>query len=284
MATFETYKAKADSKIASTLAATTSPFTIEVRFLGGLTEQQKNAFKGAADRWSRIIVGDLPSILVDGEVIDDVLILAQGAEIDGPGRVLGQAGPTRLRPRNAGSVAFLPAKGEMTFDTADLEEMETRGTLNDVITHEMGHVLGIGTIWSRKGLLEGAGTTNPTFRGQSAMTEYNRLRGTDSDLTPVPVENQGGIGTRDGHWREVIFVNELMSGYINQTGNPISRVTVGSLQDLGYVVDMDAAEPYNLPNLLMLAEEGLLVTHEAPIGMGIILPTIPLILSEDNLR
>jgi hypothetical protein len=172
----------------------------------------------------------------------------------------------------------------MTFDTADLEEMERRGTLNDVITHEMGHVIGIGTIWSRKGLLEGAGTTNPTFIGQSAITEYNRLRGTDSDLTPVPVENQGGIGTRDGHWREVIFVNELMSGYINQTGNPISRMTVGSLQDLGYVVDMDAAEPYNLPNLLMLAEQGPLVTHEAPIDMGIILPTIPLILSEENLR
>ena len=284
MATFETYKAKADPKIALAVAATTSPFTIEVRFLGGLTERQKDAFKGAADRWSRIIVGDLPSVMVGDEVIDDVLILAKGAEIDGPGKILGRAGPTDLRAENAGSAALIPAKGEMTFDTADLEEMEKRGTLNDVITHEMGHVIGIGTIWQRKRLLKGAGTTNPTFIGQTAMAEYGRLRGAGSSSTPVPVENEGGMGTRDGHWREVIFVNELMSGYINATGNPISRVTVASLQDLGYVVDMNAAEPYDLPNLLMLAEEGLLMTQEAPIGMGIMLPTIPLVLPENSLR
>jgi hypothetical protein len=146
MATLETYQARADSDIALSLAGTTSPFTIEVRFLGGLTQQQMDAFKGAADRWSRMIVGDLPSVLVDGEVIDDVLILAQGAEIDGPGRILGQAGPTHVRPATAGDAAFIPAKGRMTFDTADLEQMEQEGTLNDVIVHEMGHVIGSGTI------------------------------------------------------------------------------------------------------------------------------------------
>ena len=55
-----------------------SPVTIEVRFLGGLTDMQKNALKAAVDRWSSVIIGDLPSVTVDGEVIDDVLILAQG--------------------------------------------------------------------------------------------------------------------------------------------------------------------------------------------------------------
>lgn len=35
--------------------------------------------------------------------------------------------------------------GFMQFDTADLRHMENEGTLVDVITHEMGHVLGIGT-------------------------------------------------------------------------------------------------------------------------------------------
>lgn len=284
MATLETYQARADSDIALSIAGTTSPFTIEVRFLGGLTQPQKDAFKGAADRWARMIVGDLPSILVDGEVIDDVLILAQGAEIDGPGRILGQAGPTHLRPATAGDAAFIPAKGKMTFDTADLEQMERRGTLNDVITHEMGHVTGTGTIWKRKGLLNGAGTENPTFVGRSAMEEYGRLRGDGSEPTPVPVENEGGPGTADSHWREKVFRNELMSGFIAAAGNPISRVTVGSLRDLGYVVDMDAAEPYELPNLLRMAEEGLLVSHEAPIDVGIMLPNIPEVLPEENLQ
>jgi Leishmanolysin len=285
MATFETYQAKADPEIALSIAGTASPFTIEVRFLGGLTQQQMDAFKGAADRWSSIIVGDLPSVLVDGEVIDDVLILAQGAEIDGPGRILGQAGPTHVRPATAGDAAFIPAKGRMTFDTADLEQMEQEGTLNDVIVHEMGHVIGSGTIWDDKGFLKGRGTENPTFEGPSAMEEYGKMRGDGTGPpTPVPVENEGGPGTRDSHWRESVFRNELLTGRIGEAGNPISHVSVGSLQDLGYVVDMNAAEPYELPNLLSLAEEGLLVSHEAPIDVGIMLPNIPEVLPEDSLQ
>src|SRR2546423_5760088 len=153
---YESYFAKADAAIASAVANTASPFTIEVRFIGGLTDTQKAAFKFAADRWSKVIVGDLPAVMVDGELIDDVLIIAEGADIDGPGGILGQAGPTVLRPKNAGAAAFLPAKGEMTFDTADLAQMEANGTLKDGITHEMGHVLGIGTVWTQQKVLRGA--------------------------------------------------------------------------------------------------------------------------------
>ena len=95
---YETYIARADAKVALKLAKAVSPFTIQVRFLGGLTTPQKNAFKTAADRWTKVIVGDLPDVMVGGELIDDVLIEAQGVPIDGVGSILGQAGPTRLRP------------------------------------------------------------------------------------------------------------------------------------------------------------------------------------------
>ena len=105
-------------------------------------------------------------------MIDDVLIEASGTPIDGPGGILGQAGPTHLRPAGAGTAAFIPAKGRMQFDTADLAAMQANGTLNDVITHEMGHVLGIGTIWTTKGLLSGASGNNPVFTGTNAKREY----------------------------------------------------------------------------------------------------------------
>jgi len=282
MAEIERYVARADARVAAALANETSPFTIEVRFLGGLTDRQKDAFKSAADRWSRMIVGDLPSVVVDGEVIDDVLILAQGQAIDGPGRILGQAGPTRLRPRNAGNAAFIPAKGTMAFDTADLQDMEQRGTLNDVITHEMGHVLGIGTIWTQKRLLQGAGTANPTFTGRTAEAEYGRLR--NLGPTPIPVENMGGPGTADSHWRESVFGNELMTGFVAAALNPLSRLTVACLQDLGYVVNLNAAEPYDLPNHLEMAEAGLLMAPEAHVRTGVMLPNIPLVLPEESLR
>ncbi len=229
-------------------AAVTSLYKIEVRFLGGLNTAQKNAFKKAADRWTKVIVGDLPSVLVDGEVIDDLLILAQGVAIDGVGGILGQAGPTQIRSSTAGAAAFLPVKGIMSFDTADLANMQANGTLTDVITHEMGHVIGIGTVWTRKRLLAGAGTSKPTFTGTKAKKEFGVLKGTGPQA--VPVENRFGPGTRDAHWHEQVFGNELMSGFVASAGNPLSRMTAASLSDMGYVVDMTATEPYSLPRLL----------------------------------
>jgi hypothetical protein len=273
----ESYIAHASVRASASAAAIQSAYKIEVRFLGGLTTAQKNAFKAAADRWSKVIVGDVPSVLVNGEVIDDLLIEAQGVPIDGPGRILGQAGPTNLRPASAGASAFLPAKGIMSFDTADLAAMQANGTLLDVITHEMGHVIGIGTIWSRKGLLAGAGTSNPTFLGTGAKREYGILKG--GSPQPVPVENTGGPGTRDSHWRESVFKNELMSGFIAAPNNPLSKLTVASLKDLGYVVDLNAAEPYTLPNLMSLAVSGLAAAggdhdhaHALPIFAPKVLP------------
>src|SRR5262245_15674001 len=150
----EVYVVRADLKRAKAAKAT-APFTITVVFMGGLTTAQKNAFKAAANRWSKVIVGDLPNVIVGNQMIDDVLIEASGVAIDGPGGILGQAGPTHLRPATAGASAFIPAKGRMQFDTADLAKMQAKGTLVDVITQEMGHVTGIGTIWEAKGLLAG---------------------------------------------------------------------------------------------------------------------------------
>jgi hypothetical protein len=279
---YETYHARADARVARAVAKTNSPFTIQIRFLGGLTTKQKNAFKLAAKRWTRVIVGDLPSVVVEGELIDDVLITAEGADIDGTDGILGQAGPTHLRPKAAGRAAFLPARGAMTFDTADLRQMERDKALNDVITHEMGHVLGIGTIWEDKKLLRGVGGSNPTFGGKHTMAEYKVLRG-GGVLRRVPVENGGGEGTRDSHWRETVFHNELMSGFVEAGGNPLSRLTVASLKDLGYEVNLDAAEAYVLPNLMSLAERGELTTHAAPVDRGKMLPIIPTVLPNRSL-
>jgi len=280
-ADYETYiatSARATRVVgAGAAAAVKSAYKIEVRFLGGLNTAQKNAFKAAADRWAKVIVGDLPSVRVDGEVIDDLLILAQGTDIDGPRGILGQAGPTHIRPANAGKAKFLPVKGIMSFDTADLKAMQQDGTLKDVITHEMGHVIGIGTIWERKGLLKDAGQNTVRFVGKNARKEFGKLK--KSKAADVPVENTGGPGTADGHWRESVFRNELMSGFIAAPNNPLSRLTVASLLDLGYEVDMSKAEPYKLPDLFAVAAAGATTTHNEPHA----LPVIPILVPDSSL-
>jgi len=279
-ADYETYiatSARARRVVGAGAAAVASAYKIEVRFLGGLNTAQKNAFKAAADRWATVIVGDLPSVRVDNEVIDDLLILAQGTAIDGPRGILGQAGPTHIRPANAGKSKFLPVKGIMSFDTADLQAMQQDGTLKDVITHEMGHVIGIGTIWERKGLLKDAGQSTVRFVGKNARKEFGKLK--KSAAADVPVENTGGPGTADGHWRESVFRNELMSGFIAAPGNPLSRLTVASLLDMGYEVDLSKAEPYKLPDLFAVAAAGATTTHNEPHA----LPVIPILMPDSSL-
>jgi hypothetical protein len=291
---FDTYHALANEKRAKEIAHTDSPYHIEVRFLGGLTPSQMDIFKAAADRWTRIIVGDLPDVIVAGEHVDDLVIDAQGVPIDGPGRILGQAGPRFVRPPNAGRHAWLTAKGMMQFDTADLKVMEERGILNDVITHEMGHVIGmIGTIWSNKGLVVDQGLPTWAFTGPGAMREYGALVASSLPTRPaagglpkpVPIENTGGPGTAGSHWRETVFGNELMTGFVSQAGgNPLSCVTAACLGDIGYDVDLDAADDYQLPSYLELGELGLLASLAGPIeALGAVLPTIPIVLSEQSL-
>jgi subtilisin-like proprotein convertase family protein len=235
-------------------AVAPSAFQVQIRFLGGLSPNQQAAFAEAAARWSQIIIGDVPPVLLNGEEIDDVLIEAQGVPIDGPGKVLGQAGPTHIRP-----VSNLPIRGIMSFDTADLNQMEDNGSLGDVILHEMGHVLGFGTLWTDTfmNLILGEGTVNPIFVGANAMAEYAVLTGRDT-ATPVPVANTGGPGTRDGHWREAVFGDELLTGFLSGAVRSISRVSVACFEDMGYQVDYDAADAFDLPSQLRLAEIGLM--------------------------
>ena len=187
-----------------------------------------------------------------------MLIEAQGVSIDGPGGTLGQAGPRFIRP-----TSNLPIKGIMSFDTADLDRLEVDGSLEDVILHEMAHVLGFGTLWSRMGLIVAQGSVNPTFVGANAMREYGVLRSVadptnSDDPTPVPVANTGGPGTRDGHWREVVFGDELLTGFLSGAARPISAMSIGCFEDMGYEVNYRAANGFALPSMLRIAELGLM--------------------------
>ena len=66
----------------------------------------------------------------------------------------------------------------------------------------------------------------------------------------VPVENTGGPGTAGGHWRESVFGNELMTGYLNPGTNPLSAMTIAAMIDLGYSVSLTAADAYSFTSAL----------------------------------
>ena len=250
--------------VSFTATAATDParFNIGVRFLTPATPTQRQAFTDARLRWETAISGDLedgflqapagdcangsPAVNQD---IDDVLILVNLVEIDGEGGVLGGAGPCYIRTE--GDLTIL---GTMQFDTADLEMLEAEGFLSNVILHEMGHVLGFGTLWGLQNLLvdpaEGEipnPSADPHFIGPQAIAAFDDVGGTTYvEGSKVPVENTGGPGTADGHWRESVFDRELMTGFIGAGASPLSIVTLSSLADQGYAIDFTKADGYTL--------------------------------------
>lgn len=244
-------------------------FTIDVRFLTGVTPLQREAFDSAKAKWERLVYGDLPDESVTGipagacgpgtppvnETIDDVVIFAALDSIDGPGdsTILAGAGPCLFRN------GFLPLAGAMLFDTADVARLIASGQFAGVIEHEMGHVLGFGTIWQPKGLLAGPvsqGGVDPHFVGSQAIAAFNENGGaTYGAGQKVPVENclapppgvVCGLGSYDGHWRETILGDELMTFYQNVgVVNPLSVITAAAMADLGYQVNFAASDPYSV--------------------------------------
>ena len=250
-----------------TFTATGDPqaYHIDVRFITAMTDQEKAAFTTAAAKWESVIFGDVPDIQISippnscgtgspglNEIVDDIVIFAIIDSIDGPGKILGQAGPCFVR-----TLKNIPVVGVMQFDSADVASLIAAGSLGLVIEHEMGHVLGFGTIWQSNGLLVNPSftggippcdsTQDPHFTGSQALAAFDRIGGLNYIASAkVPVENRGGAGTCDGHWRESVFKNELMTGFLNIGSNPLSLETVASMGDLGYLVTYASSDPYLL--------------------------------------
>lgn len=215
----------------------------------------------AIRRWEAAITGDLETgtipageeaffepgqcggfgQLVNGTTVDDVLILVNIDSIDGPGDVLGRAGPCGLR----GDLS--PFVGILTLDEADLLGMANH-TATHIIQHEIAHVLGFGTLWDPRwfDVLIGAEGTDPRYTGEAAVAVYQTVVDT---ATTIPVENMGGEGTRDSHWRESVFDNELMTGFA-ESNMFLSAMTIASFEDLGYQVDRSAADSDPLLSLM----------------------------------
>jgi hypothetical protein len=234
---------------ALSVAQPMSNFTITLINLANTTIYNA-VVRSAADRWSQIIVGDLPDVPAGTRnllarygnytgAVDDVLIGYDFSRIDGQGGVLGGSGPLYIRPGTN-----LPISGFVKLDSDDMAGMQKEGTLFSVLLHEMGHALGLGTLWTRAGLMNcSAPFTGTRYTGRFAQEAFANLTGSARVLN---VEDVGPSGTRCVHWPKKDFLNEIMTGYALKV-MPVSIVTVGSLQDLGYVVNYNAADKYTLP-------------------------------------
>ena len=250
----------------------TPSFDIDLVFVGSISSKYRTAFETAAQRWEQIIAGDIPNHRLSSsarsllnwlypgttapEVVDDLVVYVKIEEIDGEGGTLGQAGLDMWRAPSS-----LPIVAGIELDQDDLGTM-SNAKLSALILHEIGHTLGFGTIpWDDPNLLQNSSLdvlyNNPIvpapdthFSGANAIAAFNDAGGSSYTGAKVPVENAfGGAGGQDSHWRESVLGNELMtSGVGSATTHPLSAITIQSLADIGYRVDVTQADAYTLPS------------------------------------
>jgi hypothetical protein len=249
-----------DSTAPAISGSSGAQFTITVRFVdpGQPTPTVRSAFNQAVTKWQSVIVdsvGSIPIKLAAGacdsaqpalnESVKDLLVLVHVRHIVDtvPGQaILGESGPCIIRqPGN------LPILGVMSLNDSTLAALASNGLLDDVIKHEMAHLLGFGTVWDLDSLLRDSTTNDPWFSGPDAQGAFRKALPTFTDKI-VPVEANGGSGTTLSHWRESVMNNELMTGFLNPGANPLSAVTIESMADLGYSVNVGEADPWPTPS------------------------------------
>ena len=244
------------------------PFDIELVFLDDhFPERQKRRVRYAARRWMSIIREDLPDYtltqggegrcgdhsyeITSGERIDDLRIYIVGFDDydSAPG---GWASPHMLR-----ETSLLPISGCMALNNRFTDPVY----FLDTALHEIGHVLGFGTIWDDLGFLQNPSQNNPNadthFNGPLAIAAFDAAGGSSHTGGKVPVRNDGNPRSADSHWRFSVFGDELMAAGTGvssvseahyKSNYALSAITIQSLADLGYVVDVTQADPYTLPS------------------------------------
>lgn len=191
----------------------------------------------------RLAVGECRNVTPVSQFITGVRVLVTMDSL--PTRIAAQGGPCVMR---AGG---LPLLGTLQVNIFTLGQLSDR-KLDDLIQHEVGHVLGIGSLWSRGGSQAGlvagdAQSADPIFVGPNALAAFERLgRAGFFAGRRVPLEVRVL-----GHWRADAFSGEVMAPSLTLNApQPTSSVTVAALRDLGWNVELGAYEEYVLPELV----------------------------------
>lgn len=164
--------------------------------------------------------------------------------------------------------------------------------VDELLAHETGHVLGVGTLWVTNGVYV---TNTFQYTGAAGLAAYEAEF--NPAATSVPVENAGSPGTPNSHWDQRMRSSvqegnpadpwsldprvgvvdslsrdrglELMTGAIDPDFfEPfVSRFTVQSLTDMGYAVT--EFEDFNGDGLINVADRDILLAHMGATGLQI---------------
>ena len=161
--------------------------------------------------------------------VDDIYVAIVVGNIDGPGGRFAEAGQTLL---SSGNIIGASIK----IDPNDIQTVLDTNIFDWLMLHELGHVFGIGTLneWFDR-------VDQGTYIGTNGLQAWRDIGCT------------GGLPLNGGdtaHWSEDCLDRELMTPLL-QFNNvaQVSAITMGVLEDLGYVVNRDEQDAFGLENL-----------------------------------
>ena len=176
--------------------------------------------------------------------------------------VVSETGPIGNNPIKRTSVEF-----DIWINTAFWKNYSNAQKIV-ILVHELGHAIGIGTLWTNIEVSENGLIDNPFLLRETQPNTYNlyekavrkycqcafpnvNLNMEPWPRTKIPLENTGGAGTSSAHWEDLFrpastapfgdrdsypgLSNDIMGGYFDTAINYIiSSITIQNLADMGY--------------------------------------------------
>ncbi len=234
--------------------ATGAIFKFSIIYADDFPENLKPSLMNAATEWEGIIGNYLNGRLADGSSIGNLQLFVTTtstgfANASTSSTVVDNAGYSLT---TAGTVRF---NNNAAVFRSDAEPHKRQ---KDIMLHEIGHVLGIGTGWARNGLYDSdAATAIDPISGEEVgrYTGVNALAAYREEFNLpfaeyVPVEKGYGSGSRNVHWDENDTSGNIPTGRVSVitgldmreevqstrvSGNMfLSNTSRASLIDLGY--------------------------------------------------
>ncbi|MGI9428390.1 MAG: PEP-CTERM sorting domain-containing protein [Bythopirellula sp.] len=257
-------------------------FDLSITIDGSLTSTQRtnleNALDAAEMTWEGLVTGYQPGVSIGGINVTVVPSAATGladSQVTGTvtegGFVLATDARIRINPA---AINFW-SNWDGTGPTPPNTEFAGVNFLDEIMTHEMGHALGIGNLWTNNNLYV---TGTGHYTGEHGLEAF--LAEFDSTATFVQVELAGGPARANFHWDQIVrssaeegnpadpwpldprigitddhgrdFAFEMMTATFDPDyGEPfVGQTTVQSLRDLGFTI---VPEPGSTALLLVAA-------------------------------
>ncbi|ANE43132.1 excalibur calcium-binding domain-containing protein [Deinococcus puniceus] len=239
--------------------AQAAPFAVEVRYLGkALNASQQATVREAAARVSALIASpfqpvtlELPANSCDSnlprirERVQQFFVFVRVLD-------LGEDKYAEAAPCELQDGSYLPIYGVIDLNSTVLPDLPKIDLL-DTMIHEMLHALGVGTLWEADYRVSLSGDSDDKnlitkvngkyyYTGAKGLAAYRNLGGKVGAGIPLDADA--------GHWAGGAVCSEILSGDAGDyTGrvNPVSPLTLGALEDLGYRVNRAAGNRYTLP-------------------------------------